>query len=356
MAYYFLTASKDASVYLQQPNQNTGLDEVLEVNKVYYGTIKDTARALLQFDLSPLSQSIQNGNITLTNAELILRETESEEIPLEYTIYGYPIYSSWEMGPGKRFDEITSQGATWNYSEGDSQVDWLDTILVPGIDANPNSGAGGVWYTSVTASQEYNYKTADLQMDVKNIVNSWLSGSITNNGIILKYSNTFENDTNDYGILKFFSKETHTIYQPKLSVSWDDQSIATGSLSELDISNEIVIRVKNFKKEYRKGKKSKIRIVGREAYPVKTFSSSFAYSTIKYLPLNTYYQIRDYESNDIIVPFGEYSKVSCDSSGNYINIDFTNWESNRSYKIEFRINDNGTELYFDDDITFNVID
>ena len=39
--YYFLTASKDASVYLQQPDQNTGLDEVLEVSKVYYGNIKD---------------------------------------------------------------------------------------------------------------------------------------------------------------------------------------------------------------------------------------------------------------------------------------------------------------------------
>ena len=41
MAYYFLTASKDASVYLQQPDQNCGLDEVLEVSKVFYGNIKD---------------------------------------------------------------------------------------------------------------------------------------------------------------------------------------------------------------------------------------------------------------------------------------------------------------------------
>jgi hypothetical protein len=33
--HYFLTASKDATIYLQQPNQNTGLDEVLEVSKIY---------------------------------------------------------------------------------------------------------------------------------------------------------------------------------------------------------------------------------------------------------------------------------------------------------------------------------
>ena len=34
--YYFLTSSKDSSIYLQQPTQNTGLDEALEVSKIFY--------------------------------------------------------------------------------------------------------------------------------------------------------------------------------------------------------------------------------------------------------------------------------------------------------------------------------
>ena len=55
---YFLTASKDASVYLQQPDQNTGLDEVLEVSKVYYGNLKDVSRALLKFETNHLSASV----------------------------------------------------------------------------------------------------------------------------------------------------------------------------------------------------------------------------------------------------------------------------------------------------------
>ena len=50
--YYFLTASKDASIFQQQPTQNTGLDEVLEVSKVYYGSLKDIARSLIKFDLN----------------------------------------------------------------------------------------------------------------------------------------------------------------------------------------------------------------------------------------------------------------------------------------------------------------
>jgi hypothetical protein len=57
MAYYFLTASKDASIYLQQPNQNTGLDEILEISKVYYCNIKDVSRSLLKFEVGFLSSS-----------------------------------------------------------------------------------------------------------------------------------------------------------------------------------------------------------------------------------------------------------------------------------------------------------
>ena len=110
MGYYFLTASKDASVYLQQPNQNTGLDEILEINKVYYGNIKDVSHILLKFDVGFISASISNSTISMNSAELILKETQSDEIPLEYTIYANPISGSWEMGTGTRFDNISTQG------------------------------------------------------------------------------------------------------------------------------------------------------------------------------------------------------------------------------------------------------
>lgn len=357
MGYYFVTASKDASVYLQQPNQNTGLDEVLEVSKVYYGNLKDISRALLKFDLTPLSESIFNGSVSLDSVELLLRETESEEIPLEYTIYANPLYTSWEMGSGKRFDEISTQGVTWNYREGDTGLEWAPDGLVSGVnDANPNSGKGGVWYTSYEASQSFNYQSADLSIDMSEPVNAWLSGSITNEGVIIRHSEAFENNTNDYGILKFFSKETHTIYQPKLMIGYDDQQIVTGSLLPLEFSDEVLVKVKNLSKEIKNNTTTKIRVVGRERYPLRTFSSTFRYNDVKYLPSSSYYQITDYESNDIIVPFGEYSKISCDSNGNYFQIDFSNWEANRVYKIEFKVENNGEVYYFDDDMTFKIID
>ena len=53
--YTFLTASKDATIYLQQPTQNTGLDEILEISKTYYGNLKDVSRSLIKFNTNSIS-------------------------------------------------------------------------------------------------------------------------------------------------------------------------------------------------------------------------------------------------------------------------------------------------------------
>ena len=354
MAYYFLTASKDASVYLQQPNQNTGLDEILEISKIYYGNVKDVSRALLKFDVGFLSASLSSGTIKMQDANLILKETQSEEIPLEYTLYAYPISGSWEMGKGTRFDNISTAGVTWNYREGDSKKDWLENGLNLGTDANPNNGTGGTWWISNVATQNFNYQTTDIHMDIKNMLRGWMSGSNPNDGILIKHSDSVENDTQDYGQIKVFSKETNTIYQPKIRIGWDDQSFITSSLSPLT-ANDIKVGVTNVKKEYKVGTTPTIRIFGRELYPLKTFTNTFSYNTIKYLPKTTYYQIKDFASDDIIIPFSEYSKISCDENGNYIKLNLSNWEADRVYKIEFKVDMNGDVQYIDEDITFSIV-
>jgi hypothetical protein len=359
MAYYFLTASKDASVYLQQPDQNCGLDEVLEVSKVYYGNIKDVSRALLKFDVSNFSSSLSNGSVGFEEATLIMRETESEELPLDFSINIYPVSESWEMGNGTRFDDISTSGVTWNYREGDSSLRWVSVInnglpVFAGTSTGSFAGRGGVWYSDLSGSQNFSYQSKDITANITSIVQSWLSGSIDNEGLIVKHTNAVEEDTNDYGILKFFSKETNTIHQPKVRIGWDDVSFTTGSLTELT-SEEIKVGIKNFKKEYRVNTTPKLRVVGRDLYPIKTFSSTAQYGISKFLPTTSYYQIRDYHSDDVIVPFSDYTKLSCDSAGNYFNLNLSNWEVDRVYKIEFKVTINGVDNFFDEDYTFSVI-
>ena len=359
MAYYFLTASKDASVYLQQPDQNCGLDEVLEVSKVYYGNIKDVSRALLKFDVSNFSSSLSNGSVGFEEATLIMRETDSEELPLNFTINIHPISASWEMGKGTRFDDVETAGVTWNYREGDSSLRWVNNVSNGSIIFAANStgsfsGRGGTWYSNLSATQTFSYKTQDLNANITSIVQAWLSGSIDNDGLIVKHTNAVEEDTNDYGILKFFSKETNTIHQPKIRIGWDDVSFVTGSLTELTSEN-IKVGIKNFKKEYKVNTTPKLRVVGRDLYPIKTFSTTAQYGISKFLPTTSYYQIRDYHSDDIIVPFSDYTKLSCDSTGNYFNLNLSNWEVDRVYKVELKVTIDGVDNFFDEDYTFSVV-
>jgi hypothetical protein len=354
MAYYFLTASKDASVYLQQPNQNCGLDEVLEVSKVYYGNIKDVSRALLKFDIQPLSESIAEGSVSMSEATLILKETESEELPLEFTLQAYPISQSWEMGNGTRFDDITTSGVTWNNREGDSSLRWLPNNSFESNSTGSYEGKGGTFYYDVYSTQLFEYQTTDVSLDIKDIMDDWITGSIPNDGILLKLPFDKESDTNDYGILRLFSKETNTIHQPKVRIGWDDSVYSTGSLSVLD-SDSLKVGIKNFKKEYKVNTTPRIRVVGRELYPIKTFSSTAQYDLSSVLPETTYYQISDYHSEDVVVPFSDYTKLSCDSNGNYFNLNLSNWEVNRVYKIEFKVVISGVSHFFDDDYTFMII-
>ena len=117
-----------------------------------------------------------------------------------------------------------------------------------------------------------------------------------------------------------------------------------------------MVRVKNLKTEYKVGSVKKLRITGREKYPIKTFTNTFAYNDVKYLPITTYYQVKDLLSDDIIIPFSSHSKVSCDTSGNFIEFNFSNWEVNRVYKLEFKMVSDGDEIFYDDDITFGIIE
>ena len=349
--YQFLTASKDATIYLQQPSQNTGLDEILEVSKTYYGNLKDIAHSLIKFDTTPLSSSLVSGEVTMSSAELILRECESSEIPVDYTIYAWPIYQNWDMGIGTRFDEISTDGVTWNSKT--TGTDWLEGDYVSGTTGSFN-GKGGTWYTASVATQSFSYETSDVVMDVLTPLQTWLDGSLPNNGWIIKHDSVLENDTEDYGQLKFFGKETNTIYQPKIRIGWDDSTFETGSLTELT-SDDIHVTFKRLKTRYKVGSSPEIRVFGREKYPLKTYTNLYAYNDVKFLPSTTYYQVKDIITDEVIIPFSDYTKVSCDSNGNFFKLNLKNWETQRDYYLEIKVERDGVIEYFEDkDLTFTI--
>ena len=277
--YYFLTASKDATIFEQQPTQNTGLDEILEVSKIYYESFLKDTRTLIKFDTNTLSSLTTSGDVTMSVAELVLRETEPSQIPLSYSLEINPISQSWEMGNGTRFDDISVEGCTWNYRTSGSN--WLPTnVPNSGSATGSFDGKGGMWYTALKLTRSYDYESSDLIVDVSSSLSFWLDEGYSNEGFIIKHESQKEDNDIDYGQLKFFSKETHTIYQPKIRIGWDDSRYETGSLQALP--EEYKISLKRLKKSYRGGGRYDIEVFARELYPQKTFQNTFGYSTAAY--------------------------------------------------------------------------
>ena len=384
--HYFEFATADATLYEGEATQsvNTGLDPILEVRKDMNanGTVINVSRALVKFDLSYISASVQNSLIPKsTKYYLNLYDAGSADLPSSQTLYSYPVSQSWTMGDGTYHSnpQIT-EGCSWRYRDGENDgTQWI----------SGSNNTGGTWFSgsyasgtrNLTCSSSLEYETTDIRMDVTDIVHAWIySGSLyPNQGFMVKRSGSVgnvtsgsgvqEGDTIKYGQLKFFSRDTSTIYPPKLEAVWDDQSWSTGSLEPLTGSalEDTVIYFKGLRPEYKQNSKVRFRLVGRERYPKKTYSTTAAEVAVKYLPSGsqyiehgTYYQVRDAVTDDVIIPYGTGSIVSCDTESNYFNVWMNGLQPERYYKFEVRVvtgsKSSATQIenYYDDDFTFKV--
>ena len=223
-----------------------------------------------------------------------------------------------------------------------------------------NNQGGGTWFTSSFDNgshykQSFTKYTDNLNVEVTDYVNEWLDGTRINNGLIVKKSKSYEQSTTKFGSIKFFSSDTNTIYPPTLEVRWDDSLFVTGSLNALS-SDDMIVYVKNLSTEYKETSKAKVRVYGRDRFPARTFSTSSGYTMVNYLPTTSYYSVVDAETEQVIIPFDtNYTKVSCDSEGNYFNFWFNGLQPERFYKFVFRVDQNGTTKYFDDNFYFKVV-
>jgi len=366
---------KDATLYEATRSMNTGLDAILELTKhgqtssslLASGSVFNT-RILLQFDLSEISSSITAGTIGAdAKYYLNLYTCEANDIASEYAITAHPVSESWTMGTGKYFnDPATTDGCSWKYriSEDDG-TEWRQTGFTVGTTGSDNAfqsePGGGTFYTSSICSQSFSNETSDVRMDVTDIVKQWISGSIENNGFLIKRSGTAatsqEFDTTPYGSLKFFSSDTNTVYPPRLEAAWDDSSQVTSSLSELT-EDDILLYMKNNRGTYKQEAKAKFRVTGRERFPVATYATSSEALTVKHLPTSSYYSVKDAHSEETVIPFDTGStKISCDSSGNYFKLWMSGLQPERYYRFVFRVDrDGGNRIeYFDDNYIFKVV-
>lgn len=367
MAVYRIFPEKDTFISSEVSTGNAGKDEIVEIGGYMDITgVGETNRLLVQYSTSEIQEVLANKVGAATySASLNLYLADAYEIPVNYNLYAYPVYGAWDNGVGKFGDiPVNTTGVSWEYKLAGESTPWLSATYPTGVTASFQSGStpgGGNWYTGsaginleFTQSHTLN-STNDVNINVTEAVKLFNSGTLSNNGFILKLPNDLEYNTTASIRLKYYGVDTNTIYPPFLEFKWDDSAYSTGSLTVL--SNSVsIINLTNNKGKYTDVGKQRFRISARPKYPVRSFTTSSAYLTNYALPSASYWGLRDENTEEMVVDFdNKFTKISCDSNGAFFDVYMDGLQPERYYRILVKTTLDGSTTVVDNQNIFKVV-
>jgi len=373
MAVYHIYPEKDATMYSGYPELNTGLDEIMETSTFFDepSLYPQTSRFLIKFPQSEINDIIDNKVETSTfQSNLKCFIANSYGVNLNTVLEAYAVSGSWQMGTGRFSNEPeTRNGVSWKDKTSSGVNPWATSSFSPYVTASFSGSnyGGGNWYTgstlelNVTSSQILS-SSLDIDINVTNITLNWYSssnglGGFTNDGLLLKQKDEFIPDRNYNTTLRYFSKDTHTIYPPLLAIKWRDYNFNTGSSTNTIINtSRLVASLDNNKNLYRRDSVEKFRVNCRPQFPTRVFQTASLYTINYYLPTSSYYAIKDLDTNEFIIDFDtNYTQISADSKSSYFTLYMNGLEPERYYQILIKTNIEGETLVLDDNYYFKVI-
>lgn len=172
----------------------------------------ELARSLVQFDLAPLSGLIfDEQRIPSSSVDYILKMYDMKHddmVPTSYDLFVYPLSRSWDEGTGIDDDKHRDLGFS-NWLSASSTQGWT----ISGSDFLTTGYGSG--------SQHFDLGPEDLEMNITSMVNAWLTGGLTNNGLVVKFGNPEETNTNNYFKKIFHGRESKFVDRiPVVEARW----------------------------------------------------------------------------------------------------------------------------------------
>jgi hypothetical protein len=135
---------------------------------------------------------------------------------------------------------------------------------------------------------------------------------------------------------------------------WDNSTFTTGSLTPANLDSYTTYT--QVKPTYTDTEITRIRIYARDKYPQKSATNLFPVQTVKYLPTSSYYSVLDAATDEVIIPYDNiYTKLSCDSTSNFIYLDLNGFMPERYYRLALKVKNGILEDYITDQIYFKVV-
>ena len=325
---------------------NMGASDIIEVFSIYgQATTSSTeqARILIEFPVSqitsdraasviPASGSV-NFVLKLTNAE------HSFTTPSDFTLSVYPLLNPWTEGTGLDMEGYTDTGvSSWSFRVSGSS--W--------------TGADGNFNDSLRQDAVFESGTENLEVDISNIVEKWITGTLNQYGLLIKLSGSAENVAGgvdplaekSYYTKKFFARQSQFFFaRPNIEARWDSSSAHTASLPTPYVrADEYIYKVTNLKSSYKTYERTTFKVHTRK----KDWQPNIYTVATNTAPIDlvdeSYYKVRRVADNREVVGYStssspSYSKLSYNASGSFFDFDMSILEPNYLYEISFLYKD-----------------
>lgn len=218
-----ITNAFKPDLILRGTGSNMGASDSLEVFSLY-GQVTtsslEKSRILVKFPTTDILADRTAGNLPASGSvKFFLRLFNVQHpftLPREYYLNVSAVSQSWDEGYGldmesysdNGFGMLNGFGCNWEYAQ--SGVLWSET--------------GSTSFTNTDVSQFFKNGNEDLNVDVTSVVEQWISGSLVNNGFLIKMSGSFEDGSRreSFYTKKFSARGTEYFYsRPVIEALWD---------------------------------------------------------------------------------------------------------------------------------------
>ena len=264
-----ITNAFKADLQTRGTDANMGASDIVEVFSIYAqgvppldgngdfirdgsGQIVNTvekARILIEFPLDDVALARTRGEIpSASNVEFVLNlynATHSQTLPRNFDVKVSPVSTAWTEGIGLDMEEYLDKGS----SAGGVGADWVRASS----DTAWTEQGGDYLAGGYTKTFRFENGTEDLSVDITDIVEAWLAGTIENYGLMITLEQSLEDcdGRESFYTKRFFARGTEYFFKkPSIEALWDSSKgddrgnfYAKSNLrSEADNTNNIYLK------------------------------------------------------------------------------------------------------------------
>ena len=230
---------------------NAGYADVMEVYSIYgreHSGSQELSRILVKFPITDIITDRANGDIPASGSisfyMRLFNAEHSKTVPEDFKLTVNPLSQSWQEGVGldlETYEDDTDGNTGSNWMSASNTSGWID------YEDTPVKRVGG---SIITSSSDYLYEQTfesgleDLEIDITPMVESWIAGTISNYGVLVKLSSSYEalaaaaattadssvitntdGATTSYYTKRFFARGSEYFFKrPVLEARWDSKT------------------------------------------------------------------------------------------------------------------------------------